>query len=140
MNMKFQDGLLYTSIQISFRGRTKVIENIVIDTGAAETIISPDAVEDIGIFAELEDSVNSFYGVGGSLHNFFSKNVEKVKLGEVSLEEVKMDFGVIDPKGTINGLLGLDLLMKLGAVIDLKRLSLTLNAERMRLSLPNSNK
>ena len=128
MNMKFQDGLLFTSIQISFRGRTKVIENIVIDTGAAETIISPDAVEDIGIFAELEDSVNSFYGVGGSLHNFFSKNVEKVQLGEMSLEDVKIDFGVIDPKGTINGLLGLDLLMKLGAVIDLKRLSLTLDA------------
>lgn len=128
MNIKFQDGLLFTSIQISFRGSTKVIENIVIDTGAAETIMSPDAVEDIGIFAELEDSVNSFYGVGGSLHNFFSKNVEKVKLGEVNLEEVKMDFGVIDPKGYINGLLGLDLLMKLGAVIDLKRLSVTLDA------------
>ena len=62
MNMKFQDGLLFTSIQVSFRGSIKVIENIVIDTGAAETIISPDAVEDIGIFAE--DSVNSFYGVG----------------------------------------------------------------------------
>jgi hypothetical protein len=45
-------------------------------------------------------------------------------LGEVSLEEVKIDFGVIDPTGIINGLLGLDLLMKLGAVIDLKRLSL----------------
>lgn len=128
MNMKFQDGLLVTSMQISFRGRTKIIENIVIDTGASETLISPDAVEDIGIFAELEDSVNSFYGVGGNLHNFFSKNVKRVKLGEDSLEDVKIDFGVIDPKGTINGLLGLDLLMKLGAVIDLKRLSLTLNS------------
>jgi hypothetical protein len=39
-----------------------------------------------------------------------------------------MDFGVIDSKGNINGLLGLDLLMKLGAVINLKRLSLTLDA------------
>ncbi len=37
-----------------------------VDTGAAETIISPEVVEDIGIFAEHEDSVNSFYGVGGS--------------------------------------------------------------------------
>ncbi|HZK83522.1 MAG TPA: retroviral-like aspartic protease family protein [Desulfosporosinus sp.] len=128
MNMKFQDGLLFTSIQISFRGKTKIIKNIVIDTGAAETLISPDAVEDIGIFAELEDSVNSFYGVGGSLHNFFSKNVKQVKLGEDSLEDVKIDFGVIDPNGTINGLLGLDLLIKLGAVIDLKKLSLTLDA------------
>jgi predicted aspartyl protease len=127
MNMKFQEGLLFTSILISFRGSKKLIENIVIETGAAETIISPDAVEDIGIFARLEDSVNSFYGVGGSLHNFFSKNQVKVKLGEVCLEEVKMDFGVVDPQGNINGLLGLDLLMKLGAVIDLKRLSLTLD-------------
>ena len=126
MNIRFQDGLLFTSIQIFFRGSTKVIENIVIDTGSAETIISPDAVEDIGIFAEMDDSVNSFYGVGGGLHNFFSKKVEKIKLGHVSLKEVKLDFGVIDPKGNINGLLGLDLLMMLGAVIDLKRLSLTL--------------
>ncbi|WP_339061241.1 hypothetical protein [Tepidibacillus marianensis] len=39
-----------------------------------------------------------------------------------------MDFGVIDPKGYVNGLLGLDLLMRLGAVLDLKRLSLTLDA------------
>ncbi len=128
MRIEFKDGLLFASIQISFRGCTKVIENIVIDTGAAESIISPDAVEDIGIFAEHEDSVNSFYGVGGSLHNFFSKDVGEIKLGQVRLEKVKMDFGVIDPKGSINGLLGLDLLMKLGAVLDLKSLSLTLDA------------
>ena len=61
-------------------------------------------------------------------NNFFTKNVVKVKLCEVSLEEVEMDFGVIDPQVYINGLLGLDLLMKLGAVIDLKRLSLTLDS------------
>ena len=54
--------------------------------------------------------------------------IGKVKLGEVSLEEVKIDFGVIDLKSTINALLGLDSLMKLGVVIDLRRLSLTLDA------------
>ena len=128
MKIEFQDELLFTSIQISFRGSTRVIDNVVIDTGAAESIISPDAVEDIGIFAEPEDSVNSFYGVGGSLHNFFSKNIDEIKLGQVKLDEVKMDFGVIDPKGYINGLLGLDLLMKIGAVINFKSLSLTFDA------------
>jgi len=56
---------------MEFRGLSKVIDNVVIDTGAAETIISPDAVDDIGIIAEPDDSVNSYYGVGGSLHNFF---------------------------------------------------------------------
>lgn len=124
MEMEFKDGLLFTSFQISFRGNTKLIENIVIDTGAAESIISPDAVEELGIFAEPGDSVNSFYGVGGSLHNFFSKNVDEINFDRVTLNDVKLDFGIIDPKGYINGLLGLDLLMKTGAVIDLKTLSL----------------
>ncbi|HVJ48950.1 retropepsin-like aspartic protease [Desulfitobacterium sp.] len=128
MKIEFQDGLLFTSIQISFRGITKVIDNVVIDTGAAESIISADAVEDLGIFVEPEDSVNSFYGVGGSLHNFFSKDIDEIKLGHILLDKPKMDFGVIDSKGDINGLLGLDLLMKIGAVIDLNRLTLTSDA------------
>jgi predicted aspartyl protease len=125
MNIEFRDGLIFTSIQLSFKGVSKVIDNVVIDTGAAETIILPDIVEDIGIIAELNDSVNSFYGVGGSLHNFFSKNVEEISLGSVKLKETKLDFGVIDPKGDINGLIGLDLLMKLGVIINLKNLTLT---------------
>lgn len=99
---------------------------IVIDTGAAETILSPDVVEEIGIFAELDDNIHSFYGVGGSLHNFFPKQVDSVHLGPVNFNKVKLDFGVIDPQGYINGLLGLDILMMLNAVIDLKKLTLSL--------------
>ncbi|KRF19432.1 retroviral-like aspartic protease family protein [Paenibacillus sp. Soil787] len=124
--IEYRDGLLFTSIEIFFRGKSIQIENIVVDTGAAETIISTDIVEEIGIFAELDDYVHSFYGVGGSLHNFFSKQVEGINLGSVSLNKVKLDFGVIDPQGYINGLLGLDILMKLHAMIDLKKLALTL--------------
>ena len=33
-----------------------------------------------------------------------------------------MDFGIIDTKGEINGLLGLDILIEIGAIIDLKNL------------------
>lgn len=55
INLTFENGLLFTSMEIFFRGKSIVIDNIVIDTGAAETILSPDVVEDIGIFAELDD-------------------------------------------------------------------------------------
>ena len=122
MKIEYREGLIFTSLKIEFRGLFKVIDNVVIDTGAAETIISPDAVDDIGIIAESDDSINSFYGVGGSLHNFFSKKVDKVCLGKVN-----SDFGVIDPSERINGLLGLDLLMKIGAVIDLKNFTMNIN-------------
>ena len=59
MNIEYREGLIFTSLHMEFRGFSKVIDNIVVDTGAAETIISPDAVDDIGIIAEPDDSVNS---------------------------------------------------------------------------------
>ncbi|ACL22007.1 hypothetical protein Dhaf_3994 [Desulfitobacterium hafniense DCB-2] len=39
-----------------------------------------------------------------------------------------MDFGVIDPKSEMYALLGLDLLMSVGVVINLKDLTLTFDA------------
>ena len=37
---------------ISYRGKTKVIDKLVIDTGAAHTLISSDIVEELGIYFE----------------------------------------------------------------------------------------
>ena len=122
MKIELRDGLLFTSISLAFRGSTSIIDDVVIDTGAAETLLSPDAVEKIGLVAEMGDKISSFYRVGGSFHNSFSKHVDKIVLGAVGLEDVKVNFGVIDPSGRINGLLGLDLLMEIGAIIDLKNL------------------
>lgn len=126
MKMQFRNGLLFTSLQITYGNSSKIIDNIVIDTGASETILSPDVVEDIGLVAELGDVVNSFYGVGGSKHNFFTKKVNSIQIGSAKLSNIKMDFGLVDPKGRINGLLGLDLLIEIGATIDLKNLSIKL--------------
>lgn len=58
MKLEFRDGLIFTSIHINYRGSVKEIKNIVVDTGAAETIISPDIVEDIGTIAEDNDEIN----------------------------------------------------------------------------------
>lgn len=122
MKLELRNGLLFTSLKVSYLGHEKVIDNIVLDTGAAETLISPDTVLDIGIEAINSDSVNSYYGVGGDLHSFFSKAVNSVQIDTIKLDDIKLDFGVIDPHGDINGLLGLDILLKLEAQIDLKEL------------------
>lgn len=122
MNIEFRDGLLFTSIGVTYKGNSKMIDNVVIDTGAAETIISTDVVDDIGMYAELGDKIITFYGVGGSQHTSFAKVVDKIKLGDKELDNLKIDFGIIDNYGEINGLIGLDILMKLEIVIDLKNL------------------
>ena len=50
MKIEFRDGLLFTFLEIKYKGKSKIIDNIVMDTGAAGSIISPDAVDDIGIY------------------------------------------------------------------------------------------
>lgn len=124
MKLKYKDGLLFTSIEISYKGKIKTIDNVVIDTGAAGSIISPDAVDDIGIYAELDDKIMEYYGVGGSTHNAFIKNIEKITIENQSITNIDIDFGLIDQNGEINGLLGLDVLIKVGAIINLDDLTI----------------
>jgi hypothetical protein len=44
MNLDYVEGLLFSSITISHHGKSILIPNVVVDTGAAESIISIDAV------------------------------------------------------------------------------------------------
>jgi predicted aspartyl protease len=127
MKMEYRNGLLFTSIAITSKGKSKIIDHIVIDTGASESIISPDAVDDIGIYAEVGDKIISLSGVGGSVHNAFVKKIDEVKFGELSIKDFEIDFGIIDANGDINGLVGLDILMRAGVVLDLKELSIRIH-------------
>src|SRR5690554_5694029 len=120
MEIIYRDGLLYTSVKIYYKGQTKIINNIVVDTGAAASIISPDAVYDLEIYPEEDDEIVTFIGVGGSEHHSFTKKTEGIEIGEFTVTDAKIDFGIIDRAGEINGLLGLDILVAMGATIDLK--------------------
>lgn len=91
MKIEYRDGLLFTEITIHFNGRKKVINNIVIDTGASHTLILQDEVDDIGIRVTLEDEIITSYGIGGKEHAF-SKIVESIEVGEYALSNTQLDF------------------------------------------------
>ncbi|MED4925116.1 aspartyl protease family protein [Anoxybacillus geothermalis] len=73
MQIEYRDGLLFTSIEIVYQGRSKVIHNMVIDTGAAKTVISQNAVEDIHLRVEMGDRIVAYYGIGGKEYAFTKK-------------------------------------------------------------------
>lgn len=45
----FDGQLMYASLKITYRDKTKIIDRLVVDTGAAKTFISVDVVEDINL-------------------------------------------------------------------------------------------
>lgn len=112
------DRLICTSINITYKGNKKTISNVVIDTGAVESILSSTIVKDIGINFTASDTTAVTRGAGGGKMRFFYKVVDELKIGNKVFKNIKMDFGNIDPSGEINGLIGLDLLKSLHAVID----------------------
>ena len=117
MKLDYRDGLVFTELEITYNDRVKTLDNIVLDTGATKSLISQDVVDDIGIRVSKEDDIVMSYGIGGK-EPAFIKQIDKIMLGDYVQENVSLDFSRID-YDDINGLLGLDLLMEGGFIIDL---------------------
>ncbi|HLR51284.1 MAG TPA: retropepsin-like aspartic protease [Candidatus Avamphibacillus sp.] len=126
MKIKYEKGLILAGILIEFRGATKTISNMVIDTGAARTLISQDVVEDIGVNVTTHDAIVTYYGIGGKEHAF-RKEVDRIQINDYSFKNIQVDFNDFG-YDDINGLLGLDLLKEAGFLIDLHHLRLQRNA------------
>lgn len=122
MKLKLVNNLLEAEMTIIYKGKTKIIDRIVVDTGAAHTLISSDAVEELAIYFENGDILVSAYGIGGEEYSF-RKPVDYIKLGIHKVSNIKLDFGNLEDWG-INGLIGLDILMNGNFIIDLEKLEL----------------
>jgi len=125
MKLELVNRLLEVELTIFYKGKKKIIDKLVIDTGAAHTLISSDIVEDIGIYFENGDPLVSAYGIGGEEYSF-RKSVDFIKLGTHEISEMKLDFENLDDWG-IHGLIGLDILMNRKFIIDLEKLELVQN-------------
>ena len=92
------------------------IDNIVIDTGASHSLLTQDYV----------DEIVTSHGIGGKEYSFVKK-MDKVEVGEYSISDCSVDFTSYFYED-INGLLGLDILLDAGFIIDLKKLDMYLQS------------
>ena len=125
MKLELVNRLLEVEMTIFYKGKTKIIDKLVIDTGAAHTLLSSDIVEDIGISLKMEIlwSVRTELAV----RECFSENqLILCKLGTHEISEMKLDFENLDDWG-IHGLIGLNILMNGKFIIDLEKLELVQN-------------
>jgi len=107
---------------MSYNCNSEVIDNVVIDTGATSSIIELSAIEDLGIRFTKDDEIETFYGVNG-IFSYIKRTADYVALGDKSANDYTFYVGSIDED--IKGLIGLDLLVKLNAVINLKEMRIS---------------
>ncbi|MEK5394811.1 MULTISPECIES: hypothetical protein [unclassified Paenibacillus] len=56
MQIEFMHDLIQTAMTIDYKGRSLKIDNLVIDTGAAHSLLSSDIVSELGIRFENGES------------------------------------------------------------------------------------
>lgn len=121
MKLAYREGLLFTSIKLKYQGKTVVIDNVVIDTGASSCILEPLAIESLGIVFTKDDEIETFFGVNG-MYNYVKRTADSIIVDDVSMDNFNFYIGSIGNK--INGLIGLDFLVIMNAIIDLKQMEI----------------
>ncbi|AIQ50683.1 retropepsin-like aspartic protease [Paenibacillus sp. FSL R7-0331] len=122
MQINYINDLLQISMVIYYKGRSLTIDNLVIDTGAAHSLLSSDVVSEIGIKFENGDKLIRNFGIGGDEYTF-QKHVDQIIIGDLIVSNIPIDFGIFhEDINYINGLIGLDILKSCNMVIDLQHM------------------
>ena len=123
MRLTLRDDLIIVPVTVVYRGREIQIQDMVVDTGSATTLISTDVVAQVGIVPELDDVLHFVRGVGGT-EVVFSRQVDSLQVGPQAVEQFEVEVGGLDNTFDINGILGMDFLLRVGAIINLSALQL----------------
>ncbi|MEP7011769.1 MAG: aspartyl protease family protein [Acidobacteriota bacterium] len=123
MKVRLAHGLVYVEVVVSFRGRSLHLSDVILDTGSAGTIFAADRMLEIGVAPEPADAIRRIRGIGGT-EFVFTKGLDRLVLGEIQIDSFEVEIGAMDYGFPADGILGLDYLLKVGAVIDLRRLEI----------------
>ncbi len=123
MHIRLENDLAFVTACLLFNGQLLTLEQVVLDTGSAGTLISVDRLLAFGLQLEASDMIHRIRGVGGS-EFVFTKSVDVISVGELSLHDFDVEVGPLDYGFQLDGILGLDFLRRVKAHIDLDRLLL----------------
>ena len=115
------EGLLLTDMEVTYKGKSLLLKRVLVDTGSGSTIIKTDLAESIDIVAEENDMIYRISGVGGS-EFVFSKTIDSIKIGEKEADDFTLEIGAMDYGFELDGIIGLDLLQQMKAIINLDKL------------------
>ena len=118
LKLQLKYGLPFCSIKLIYKGKEIILDDVLLDTGSGGTVFKMDKVEEIGITIEEDDIIETISGVGGS-EFVYKKYVDSISMGDLNLENFKIEVGVMEYGFEINGIVGIDFLRSVGAIIDL---------------------
>ena len=118
MQIEIRQGLPFVTTTVTHQGKSLTLSNTLLDTGSAATIFSADALLTIGIQLEPQDTIHQVRGVGGT-EFVFAKTIDKIAVGSLQVDAFEIEVGAMEYGFDLQGIIGLDFLIQVGAQIDL---------------------
>ena len=124
MQLISQHELAYVTATLTYRGTTVEIPDVLVDTGAASTVINADVAAEAGIYLEPSDQLRRLRGIGGHEHVFL-RHVDRFAVGDQGIDGFDVEIGEMDYGFELGGIIGMDFLRTARAIIDLGKLTIT---------------
>jgi hypothetical protein len=123
MRIELRAGLPFVTVRLRHAEQELTLHDVLLDTGSAGTLFATDSVSAIGLVYEPDDALHRIHGVGGS-EFVFMKRVDQVSGGELQVSDFAVEVGAMDYGFQLDGIIGTDFLLTVGAVIDLSTLAI----------------
>jgi predicted aspartyl protease len=123
MKIRIDGGLPYTTVSLTYRDIQRTFHRVLLDTGSGGTVFATDSVLTLGMEYEMNDVIHRIRGVGGT-EFVFSKTIDRIEIGTLHRHNFPIEVGVMDYGMELDGIIGLDFLLQVGAVIDFARLEI----------------
>jgi len=123
MELLLKADLPFIAITLTYQGASREVQNILVDTGSATTVISADVVADLGITPEATDILQTIRGVGG-IEIVYERRIDALTIGDHTIHDFVIEVGGVDYGFDMNGILGMDALKQIKAIINLAEMKL----------------
>ena len=95
MQLTSRHELAFVTATLAYRGTTVEVPHVLVDTGAASTVLNADLAADAGIYLASNDLLRRLRGVGGHEHVFL-RQVDRLAVGDRGLDNFDVELGEMD--------------------------------------------
>lgn len=121
IKLRYEYGLIFCSLDISINNQEMHLNNVLIDTGSATTLINSDHM-----IIDGTEILENAYGIGG-YEAILQKHLDIFRVNNFDIANFDISLGNMDYGIDIDLLIGLDVLKALNADINIKDMTLTFN-------------
>ncbi len=121
MKIRMRDGLPFVKVTLIHQKTELEIEEVLLDTGSASTIFSYTLLESAGFELKSDDKLRQIQGVGG-VEYVFARRIDRLIMNDFEATDFEIEVGAMDYGFKINGIVGMDFLVKGQFLINLAQL------------------